>query len=303
MAGRIGIVKRVIQAVVGGLNFPAFVRVGIRQSTIANMLAAIQRPALTVIQSPSTLLVTQRPALSIGLAPITSLAEQRPAFSADAGRAILIAAEQRPALNAAQLAASTLLVSERPAFNWTQVSWDLVHQSFVVTMTNDTGNTQNWTNPANAQEANNGVFATWANALAILQLVNKMHGTTVAQPNRPASLLIDSVHLAVWGAFSGLPIADDLTTALSLGYRIGGITALDVQTHRYTVSGGSPSADEVRIDDGAGAFTDTLGTAVTWANIALLQFYANATALAGINPSYSVDALRLRVVAHEVQTV
>jgi hypothetical protein len=270
------VIKRITTIISGGLvNFLLSVKPATRLQTLATLLTR-QKPATKLTMAPSSLTVPQRSGTRLTTFSTATLAKasQRLASRLSITSTGTIKLNQRPATKIIA-PPFTLLATEKPATEMVQQFINLEHKSFVVTMTNDTANVRSWTNPANAQGANNATNAVWDGSLAVAQ-TGKMHGTLVAQPNRP--YVIDSVWMAVWGSWSGLPVVDDLLSGLTIGYRIGGLTALDVQTIRR-------------------------GTRVTWANIALLQFYAGGQTLVGVASTFNVDAIRLRVVAHDTQAL
>lgn len=290
------VIKKVITTVTGGaVNFHADVTPApaITGTVLNNAGSTLVKPAVAIPNTVGTLVAQENPAVAIQGAVLSGTTPVNPAPSLAARATVTMPETPAVAIinNVGQLTPI-----EIPAVNMVQIAWDLVHNSFVVAMTNDAANVKSWTNPANAQGANNGTMANWDGSLAIAQ-TGKMHGTVAAQP-RPADLIIDGVWMALWGTWSGLPVVDDLLSGLTAGYRIGDITALDVQTIRRGTSSGTDTGTEVRIDNGAGAFTDTLSTAVTWANIAALQFWAGGQTLVGVASQFNVDAMRLRVLAH-----
>lgn len=291
------VIRRVTTIISGAANYLGRQHPATRLSWVGVLVERI-RPASRVTIAPARLVMSERPASRISTFSVAILGQvlQRPAARLNGFLSGATTLTQRPSTRAtfAPFVAKTL---ERPATNMTEAFITGEHKSFVVTFTNDLANTRNWTALANAQGANNGTNANWDGSLSLAQL-GTMHGTLVAQPNR-GSMVIDAVYLAVWGSWSGLPVIDDLLSGLTTGYRIGGITALDVQVLRRGVSSGSDVGTEVRIDNSAGAFTDTLGTAVTWTNIAALEFWAKGQTLIGVSSQFNIDAMRLRVVFHE----
>jgi hypothetical protein len=203
---------------------------------------------------------------------------------------------------------STLLVSEKAAGHISQVNITLLHGDYVVTGSNDTGNVQNWTNPTNVQGAPNASFATFAGG-AILES-GVLRGTHVAQTSRPSTLIIDKVFLDFYGKASGLPVVSDLVSNLTLRYRINTSPVAGQEKSLQAISTGTADFSVTpltfRIDDVAnGVFNDgatpALSTALTWANIALVQSDWSATTILGlVGALYSADAVKLRVEAHEV---
>jgi hypothetical protein len=105
-----------------------------------------------------------------------------------------------------------------------------------------------------------------------------------------------------------VPVVDDLISRLVLGYRINTSPLPATDKDVITIATGnsnfhaSPGPQTARIDNGAGAFSDTLGTAVTWANVALIQPYFKCSIVLGLTGAhYYADAVRLRVTATETQ--
>lgn len=199
-----------------------------------------------------------------------------------------------------------LKVQQKPALVASRVSFDLVHKSYVVTAAVDAGATGTWNNPTNIQGAEQGTQAGSATFSGGLVLgTGKLRGTAmVTQPSR-GTLVIDEVWLRFHYQTVGLPAVSDLISQLALGYRINTAPVAGTDKDVVVVTANENflvAGREVRIDNGAGAFTDTLGTAVTWANISLIQpYYAATTILNGLM-TYYADAIRLRVVAHTVYT-
>lgn len=204
-----------------------------------------------------------------------------------------------------RLAPFRLLSAQKPATSAVRASFDLVHKSYVVTAAVDAGATGTWNNPTNIQGTEQGTQAGSATFSGGIVLgTGKLRGTAmVTQPTR-GTLIIDEVWLRFHYQTIGLPVVSDLISQLALGYRINTTVPTvdkDVQVvtsnDNYLVAG-----REFRIDNGAGAFTDVVGTAVTWENITLLQPYFSATTILNGLMTYYADAIRLRVVAHTVYT-
>lgn len=303
------LVGRLQSGAVGGLNFRANVRSATKQTVVAVLRAAEQKPATRVTSAPATLRAAlQRPATRVTQTISgTVKATQRAAARAAMAPAVLVAARQRTA--ARQTMAPTTLVGarQRAAGNIVQIKIDLNHASHVVTAANRVTNVNNWATPANMQGAPQGTRAGSSSFVGQLLLSSgTIDGTMVAQANRPSSLAIQSVHLDFYGDTAGLPIVSDLVSSLILGFfiNLAPIPGTDTTLDTINVSSAPFLATprSFRIDNGAGAFTDIAGTPVTWANIALIkpffkaQIIANATGI-----TYYADAVRLRVVASETQ--
>lgn len=260
----------IIQNIISGLvNWLARTKVGVRLASIIRLVAN-QKPAVKLSPAASRLTVAQKPAVKLSQS------------------------------------SSRMTVPQKPAYNVTQIAFNLVHMSHIVTAANRVTSTQNWTNPANAQGAPNGVFATWGNPLSILS-TGTLNGTMIAQPapaaGRPASLVIDEIYLRFYSKATGLPLIDDLLSGSTVGFFINTapVAGTDTVLLRHGLNYDNvATGEEFRIDNGAGAFIDTLGTAVTWANVSLIVPYFKGDAIVGVNPTISADACRLRVVAHEV---
>ncbi len=213
----------------------------------------------------------------------------------------------KPAANVSQ-SPSTLLVAETPAGHISRVDIELLHGDYVVTGSNDAGNVQNWTNPTNVQGAPNATFATFAGGALLESGV--LRGTHVAQTNRPSTLIIDKVFLDFYGKAVGLPVVSDLVSNLTLRYRVNTAPVAGVEKTLQAISTGTTDFSvtplSFRIDDVAnGVFNDgatpALSTALTWANIALVQSDWSATTILGlVGAVYSADAVKLRVEAHEI---
>lgn len=284
-------------------NWLGQLRAAIRQSFIGSLLAGKPRLASRFTFAPMKMLVPEKFAsrLSLFSSGTLALPPVKPASRLTVPASGTAKLNEKPA-SKLLFSPMKMLSAEKPASEMVQVRFDLEHKSFVQVMTNRTGNTRDWTNLANAQGANNGTKANWDGSLALLQ-TGTMLGTTVAQSNRPASLIIDAVYVAVWGDWAGLPIVADITSSLSWYYRLGTVIGTEVLMAQRRTGSGSDSGTEFRIDNGAGAFTDTLATAVTWANIATIQLGAQGATLVGVAAQFNVDAMRLRVVAHETMAL
>lgn len=303
------LVGRLQSGVAGALNFRANVRAAARQTVVASLRAALQRPATRVTMSPADLRAAlQRPATRVTQVISGAVSvSQRAATRVTLAPATLIAARQRPASRQSMGPATLVGARQRSGGNIVHIKFDLTHQSFIATAANRATNTQNWTNPANAQGPPNASAATWGNPLSILS-TGTLNGTLFGQSNRPASLAITAVYLQFYSKASGLPIVDDLLSGASLGLFVNTspVPGPDKVLARHGINYDNFAAgEEFRIDDGAGKFIDgatpALSTAVTWANIALLVPYFKGDAIVGVNPTVSADACRLRVVASETQ--
>lgn len=204
-----------------------------------------------------------------------------------------------------------LLAGERPATEMVRVQYDLAHASHAVTAAQDAGGTGTWANPTRAQGAPNDPGDHSGDSdiggSGALLITGLLRATMVSQPVR-GNLVITRVDLDWYGQTVGLPAVDDIVSRLILGYRINlnpipaadkDTITLSVGTTNFHAAQGPQTA---RIDNGAGAFTDVLGTAVTWANISLIQPYFKASIVLGLTGChYYADAVRLRVTATETQ--
>lgn len=204
-----------------------------------------------------------------------------------------------------RLAPFRLLSVQKPAVSAVRASFDLVHKSYVATAAQDAGGTGTWNNPTFIQGQEQGTQAGSATFSGGLVLgTGKLRGTLVTQPTR-GTLIIDEVWLRFHYQTTGLPVVSDLISQLALGYRVNTAPVAGADKDVVVVTSNDNylvAGREFRIDNGAGAFTDVLGTAVTWANITLIQPYFSATTILNGLMTYHADAVRLRVVAHTVYT-
>lgn len=308
------VIKRVTNIISGVINFRFDVSAAIRSSWVGNLLAARQNPATRVTWSPIRWTTLQRAAsrvtafISDGLVKLT----QRAATVASWSPADLLAARENPATRQTMAPATLVAAKPRSAGNVVQVQYDLNHASHIVTAAQDVGGTGTWNNPTRAQGAPNDPGDHSGDSdiggQALLLVTGTLRGTMVAQNSRPATLAISAVYLDWYGQVSGLPVVDDLVSRLILGYRINTSPVPGADKAEVTITTGNSNFHSTprtaRIDNGAGAFTDALGTAVTWANIALIQPYFQASIILGLTGArYYADAVRLRVVASETQTI
>ena len=297
-------ITTIIQAA-GGANFKGIINPAIRLTTQLRGVVP-QKPATKLTLSPITAKVTEKPATKLTMSPITQSGTKVTAGTKQTN-VLTAKAPENPAtkLTLAPIRATAL---EKPASKILQIRFDLTHKSNVVTAAVDAGATGTWNNPTNIQGPRDAAVATFSGGLVLG--TGKLRGTAmVAQPNRPATLLIDSVSLRYYYKTAGIPAVSDLISSLAVGFRINTSPIAGVDKDVHSVSAGNEdflvAGNSFRIDDGAGKFIDgaspAVSTAVTWANIALLQPYLNASTIANGLMTYTADAIDLTVVAHEVE--
>lgn len=306
---KISTIIRKITAVVGAANMLMRVKAGVRLAMRGTLLVP-QKVAVKLGQL-GTLTVPQKAAVRIAAflaGAFTAIVKSGLRLAQIGSLTVLEIAGVR-----ASMAPALLWILQKPAIKISQVSFNLVHGSWVVTAAQDAGGTGTWNNPTRMQAAAQGTQAGSATFSGGLILgTGKLRGTMVAQSNRPTSLIIDEVYLEFSGETTGLPVVSDLISNLQLGYRInttpipGVDTTLEqLESNQNFFIGGSggklfrinrTGADSGKFTDGA---TAAVSTDVTWANIARVQPYFSATTIATGAMDYYADAVRLTVIAHE----
>lgn len=299
------IIRRTTVVISTVTNWLASAKAATKVSTVGTFLLGRPKPAAKVTPLASGISkAAEKPAAKVTTNAVGTVAQQ-----------IVKAAAKLSTVNAGTIKASaksaalvafgpmTMRVPEKAA-SVLLTKLDLSHTSFVVTAAQDAGGTGTWQNPTNMQGATNATVSTFSGGLVLG--TGKLRGTAmVAQPNRPAILVIDQVYLRYHYKTTGLPVVSDLISQLALGFRINTTPLAGPDKDIAVVTSNDDflvAGREIRIDDGAGKFIDgataAVSTAVTWANIALIQPYLNAATIANGLMAYSVDSVRLRVVAH-----